>query len=52
MLGALGECGRMGLTAVGDSPEEADAIQARAVAVLEEEAQAAVWPHPLPLATP
>ena len=48
MLGALGECGRMGLTAVGDSPAEADGIQARAVAVLEEEAQAAVHPVPLP----
>ncbi len=49
MLGALGECGRMGLTAVGNSPAEAEAIQARAVAVLEEEAQAAVRPHPVPL---
>ena len=48
MLGALGECGRMGLTAVGNSPAEADAIQARALAVLEEEAQAAVRPHPVP----
>ena len=51
MLGALGECGRMGLTAVGNSPDEADAIQARAVAVLEEEAEAAVRPHPVPLPT-
>lgn len=51
MMGALGECGRMGLTAVGNSPAEADAIQARAVAVLEEEAQAAVRPHPVPLPT-
>jgi hypothetical protein len=49
MLGALGECGRMGLTAVGNSPAEADAIQNRALAVLEEEAQAAVRPHPVPL---
>ena len=49
MLAALGENGRMGLTAVGDSPTEADAIQARAMAVLEEEAQAAVRPHPVPL---
>jgi hypothetical protein len=48
MLAALGENGRMGLTAVGDSPAEADAIQARAMAVLEEEAQAAVRPHPVP----
>jgi hypothetical protein len=49
MMGALGECGRMGLTAVGNSPEEAEAIQARAMAVLEEEAQAAVRPHQVPL---
>jgi hypothetical protein len=49
MMGALGECGRMGLTAVGNSPDEADAIQARALTVLEEEAQAAVRPHPIPL---
>jgi hypothetical protein len=48
MLGALGECGRLGLTAVGNSPAEADAIQARAVAVLEEEARAAVRPSPVP----
>ena len=49
MLAALGENGRMGLTAVGNSPAEADAIQARALAVLEEEAQAAVRPHHVPL---
>jgi hypothetical protein len=51
MLGALGECGRMGLTAVGNSPADAEAIQNRALAVLEEEAQAAVRPHPVPLPT-
>ena len=51
MMGALGECGRMGLTAVGNSPAEADAIQARALAVLEEEARAAVRPHPVPVPT-
>ncbi|HJU87573.1 MAG TPA: peptide ligase PGM1-related protein, partial [Gemmatimonadota bacterium] len=48
MMGALGECGRVGLTAVGNSPAEAGAIQARALEVLEEEAQAAVRPHPVP----
>jgi hypothetical protein len=48
MMAALGENGRMGLTAVGDSPADADAIHARAMAVLEEEAQAAVRPHPVP----
>ncbi len=48
MLGALGECGRMGLTAVGNSPVEADALHARALAVLHEEARAAVRPGPVP----
>jgi hypothetical protein len=48
MLAALGENGRMGLTAVGNSPAEADATQSRAMAILEEEAQAAVRPHPVP----
>jgi hypothetical protein len=41
----------MGLTAVGNSPADAEAIQNRALAVLEEEAQAAVRPHPVPLPT-
>jgi hypothetical protein len=27
MMSALGECGRMGLTAVGDSAEQVDASQ-------------------------
>lgn len=49
MMSALGERGRMGLTAVGNSPAEADAIQARALSVLHEEAQAAVRPDPVPL---
>jgi PGM1 C-terminal domain len=42
MMSALGEHGRTGLTAVGDSPDEADSIYSRAVAVLDEEAEAAV----------
>jgi hypothetical protein len=37
MMSALGELGRMGLTAVGNSHEEAKAIYERAVAVLDEE---------------
>jgi hypothetical protein len=37
MMSALGELGRMGLTAVGNSQEEAKAIYERAVAVLNEE---------------
>jgi hypothetical protein len=40
MMSALGELGRTGLTAVGNSHEEARTTYARAVAVLDEEAQA------------
>jgi len=40
MMRALGELGRTGLTAVGNSHEEARDLYARAVAVLNEEAQA------------
>ena len=39
MMSTLGEMGRTGLTAVGNSHEEAKAIYARAVAVLDKEAQ-------------
>jgi hypothetical protein len=39
MMSALGELGRTGLTAVGNSHEEAKATYARAVAVLDQEAQ-------------
>jgi hypothetical protein len=39
MMSALGELGRMGLTAVGNSHEEAKATYTRAVAVLDQEAQ-------------
>ena len=47
MMSALGECGRTGITAVGDSREQADAIYARAVAVLDAEALAGLeWPPP------
>ena len=38
MMSALGEMGRTGLTAVGNSHEEAKAIYTRAVAVLDKEA--------------
>jgi hypothetical protein len=38
MLSALGSAGRLGLTAVGDSPEEARAIFEQAQAVFDEEA--------------
>ena len=40
MMSALGELGRMGLTAVGNSHEEAKALYKRAVAVLDQETQA------------
>jgi PGM1 C-terminal domain/ATP-grasp domain len=40
MMRALGELGRTGLTAVGNSHEEARDLYARAVAVLDKEAQA------------
>ena len=39
MMSALGECGRLGLTAVGNSHEEAEEIYSRAVAILDEEAR-------------
>lgn len=48
MMSALPELGFVGLTAVGDSPEEADDIYRRAVAVLEEEAKASLEDRPLP----
>ena len=41
MMSALGELGRVGLTAVGNSPGEANELYERAVAVLDEEAEAA-----------
>jgi hypothetical protein len=42
MMSALGDAGQLGLTAVGESPAEADALYQRAVEVLNEEAQAAL----------
>ena len=39
MMSALGELGRTGLTAVGDSHEEARDLYKRAVEVLDQEAQ-------------
>jgi hypothetical protein len=47
MMGALAELGRVGLTAVGDSREQADATYRRAERVLHEEAGPAPEP-PLP----
>jgi hypothetical protein len=37
MMSALGELGRTGLTAVGNSHEDAKALYDRAIAVLDEE---------------
>lgn len=48
MMSALAECGSVGLTAVGDSHEEADDFYKKAVAALDEEAAAALAPRPLP----
>lgn len=47
MLSALGECGRLGLTAVGDSPEEAQSYYDRAVQALDAAASRAVAWRPL-----
>ena len=40
MLANLAENGQVGLTAVGDSPQDADEVYRQAVAVLDEEASA------------
>ena len=48
MMSSLGECGRMGLTAVGDSHEQAEALYKRAGEILEDEARAGLVPRPLP----
>ncbi|HXI74555.1 MAG TPA: peptide ligase PGM1-related protein [Pyrinomonadaceae bacterium] len=42
MMSALGEHGRTGLTAVGNSSDEADAMFARAVEILDQEARLAL----------
>src|SRR5262249_30346920 len=48
MMSALAENGSVGLTAVGDSHEEAESFYKKAVAALDEEAAAALAPRPLP----
>src|SRR5207253_8844493 len=50
MMSALGELGRMGLTAVGATAKEADALYAKAVSVLEQEARLALNREALPAA--
>ena len=42
MMSALGEHGRVGLTAVGNDRAEADALFAKAVSVLDQEARIAL----------
>jgi hypothetical protein len=42
MMSALGDCGRLGLTAVGNTQKEADELYAAAVGILDEEARLAL----------
>jgi hypothetical protein len=49
MLASLAENGRVGATAVGDTPEEAEQLFARLQSVLEEEAREAVRTRALPV---
>jgi pheganomycin biosynthesis PGM1-like protein len=49
MISCLTEHGRVGLTAVGDSPAHADAIYRRAEQILLDEARAAVGEPSLPV---
>ena len=48
MISCLTEHGRVGLTAVGDTPDQADAIYRRAERILLDEARAALQEPPLP----
>ena len=48
MMSALSELGRVGLTAVGDSPQQADATYRRAERILVEEAEPALDGPALP----
>jgi len=48
MLASLAENGRIGMVAVGDSAEEADALYRRTQSVLDEEARLALAPRELP----
>ena len=48
LMGALSEFGKVGLTAIGNSPEEAEALYARAVAILDHEATRPVTPRRRP----
>jgi PGM1 C-terminal domain len=45
LMGALSEFGKVGLTAIGNSPEEVEVLYARAVAILDAEAERPVTPR-------
>ena len=47
MLSAVGDHGRLGLTAIGDTPEQARSLYERTEAALDAEAEAALTPEPL-----
>ena len=42
MMTALAEAGQVGMTAVGESPQEAEALYKKAAEALDQEAQAAL----------
>ncbi|MGH6914014.1 MAG: peptide ligase PGM1-related protein, partial [Geminicoccales bacterium] len=48
MMSALSELGRVGLTGVGDTPDEADAMYREAEAALLDEGRSALAPRSLP----
>lgn len=48
MMSALSELGRVGLTGVGDSSEDADEVYRRAESALLDDGRAALEPQPLP----
>ena len=48
MMATLSECGRLGLTAIGDTPAEAQALYERTAQVLETEAREALFDRGLP----
>jgi hypothetical protein len=48
MLPTVGENGRFGVVAVGDSPEHAEELYERVQSVVQEEAKRVTTPSPLP----
>jgi hypothetical protein len=46
LIGCLSEFGKLGLTSIGDSPEEAEAIYQRVIQALDEETQQTLLPYP------